>query len=295
MSLMADSTRSSKKRKSSDPHAHRARPPAVVNPGFVRSPESDVWIRDGSRTLYATQRIFLQAASSVFRDTFAKETPQETHDELAIFDLPEQGDAVALFLGYVHPGKLSNSDGVPFNLVFDAQVIHEVARMAEKYAAPLVISQVLNEHLQKLYGLDLDGMSALNALGLALIYKYEAHVTSALRSFDKTIVRDVGTSVRSRETQRPGETLEELEQREGHTEDSRDFNLSDMDPDILERLSIHHISEFCRVAGQVASRPGYTWRKASESFVVSVPALSSDAEHKSIMLTVTGRSIGLQM
>lgn len=229
--------------------------------------------------MYATQRIFLQAASSAFRETFARDTPNETHDELAIFDLPEQGDAVALFLGYVHPGKLSNSEGIPFNLVFDADVIHEVARMGERYGAPLVISQVLNEHLPKLYGLDLSGMNALNALGLALVYNYESHVIQALRSFDKTIVRDEGTSVRSRETQRPGETLEELEQREGHTEDSRDFNLSDMDPDILARLSIHHISEFCRVAGQVASRAGYTWRKASEAFVVSgsaYPDVSSE-------------------
>lgn len=92
----------------------------IVSELFPLTPEVDVFVRTrfaGFRLtkvkLFGTTKLYLQAASTVFRDTLAIATPGETHQSIPIIDIEEDSVVAELFLLHVHPGKLVLQNGSP--------------------------------------------------------------------------------------------------------------------------------------------------------------------------------------
>lgn len=229
---------------------------------FPLSSEVDIFVRSRAVahkvTLFGTNKVFLQATSPVFRDVLQVGHPAETHESIPIIDVDDHPLDLELFLVHVHPGKLILPNGDLRDLAVRPGDLLDVARITEKYDAPLVLHSLLSTYLPIFYGpnreLPTDG---INAFGLALVYNSSFHVRAALRSFamqkpdmlcndsDDDNDRDEGRPVRR----------------------ARQFNLSHMDRDILEKLSLDHIVEFSRVAGKIGSK--YTWADAARDFRVS--------------------------
>lgn len=241
----------------------KKQPEITVSPLFPSTSEVDVFVRTRylapNVTLCGTNKIFLQAASSVFRDAFQVGHPAETHDSIPIIDVDEHPVDLELFLLHLHPGKLTRPNGdlyQPHTLVCSSR-IHHVARVTEKYNAPLVLHSLLSTYLPMFYGPHRDhATDAINALGLALVYNTRFHVRAALCSFER---------------QKPDAFCNDHDDDEDIEEGdpvrrAREFNVWHMDRDILDRISTFHVAEFSRVAGKIGSR--YAWSDAARDFRV---------------------------
>ena len=244
-------------------------PNVTIHKTFPLGPEVDIFVRvkihSGLFYLFGTRKVLLQAASSVFQDMLAIAEPRMTYKSIPIVDIVEDYYTVELLLVHLHPGKLTlSSTNLPSGREVGSSALHDAARMAEKYDAPLVLHSLLNTHLPVLYGPErIFPTDCVDAFGLAVVFGATFHVRAALRSF---------------ETYKPDRTCDEDDDEDDDENDRKDegvnndvrrakeFNLSHMDHDILARLSVHQIAEFSRVAGRIG--PGYSWVRAAREFKV---------------------------
>lgn len=246
----------------------------TVSALFPHTPDVDIFVRtketgwrDVRVELFGTTKVFLQAASTVFRDALAIASAGETHESIPIIDIEEDARYLELFLLHVHPGKLilSNGDLRPTTASLSTFSVLNVVLMAEKYDAPLVLNSVLNTYLPILYDpyrhlepkSTGDADYAINAFGLAIAYRKLIHVRPALRSL---------------ETYKPDERCNDADddfdaEERKPLRRAREFNLWHIYPGIRNKMPSRDIVEFCRVAGKIG--PDYTWEDAAEAFTVS--------------------------
>ena len=285
----------------------------TVDRSFGCLPDIDVYVRtvtgEGSSkpfaTLFGTTKLFLQAASSVFRKDPNFAVGGDTHESIPIIDIEEQSYHVQLFLLFLlpsHPDIRTERDWKLPAMFEQPADIHAVARLAKKYDAPLVLKSLLNKYLPGFYAGDHDGeyrheTAPFDAFGLALVYGSESHARAALRSFEFNKMHEPDLSASpSRKRKLPADsddddsvsnggetaTLSDDYPAEDRNKEhlARDFDLSHMNKDILARISMAHVAEFCRVAGLVRYWKGYTWTQAAKDFMVSA----------AVSLTPTSRS-----
>ena len=264
----------------------KTQPKISVSDLFPLTPEVDIIVRSRSAAyveLFGTSKIFLQAASSVFRDTLLIGSPTETHESIPIIDIGESRMDVAIFLFHLHPGKLtpSNAECAQAGRVGTSR-LERLAKMAIKYDAPLVLHSLLGTYLPVLYepgrGYRTD---PINAFGLALVFNAFVHARAALRSLDACKLEPDESS--------DEEDVEESNEKQLSVPQAREFNLSHMDRDILGQLSVHHIAEFSRVAGKIG--PDFTWVDAAKDFKVRTDPGPSSRSRSSAMLTVFARPL----
>jgi hypothetical protein len=124
----ASASGSAPKRKRTDA-ASTPQPPVVEKfSEYFNDPDADILLRSVDGRLFATQRMYLCAASSVFEDMFKVPQPIE-NDEMApkegqaapgvlpIVEMAEEGDELEPFLRWIHRDT--------FNDIYDPCVYRE--------------------------------------------------------------------------------------------------------------------------------------------------------------------------
>lgn len=277
----------------------------TIDRSFSLIPDIDIYVRTvtsrGSlkplATLFGASKLFLQAASSVLKNDPKCGAGNETHESIPIIDMDGYPHLVRIFLLFLlpsHPENRTDRDWKVPTVLEQPHDIHAVARLAEKYDAPLVLKSLLNTYLPVFYAGDHDEeyKSArretwpFDAFGLALVYGFKFHARAALKSFESNKMHEpdlpaspsrkrklVADSDEDDSVSDGGETAILSDDHPAEDRDkehlARDFDFSHMNKDILARISMAHVAEFCRVAGLMRYWKGYTWRQAAKDFRVS--------------------------
>jgi len=214
---------------------------AKYHKDFEKTPRSDIILESSNGWHFATSKIYLVAASSVFEDTLlvGSEGAANTVDSLPLIVLPDhRGSLIRGFLSFVQTSPQVEPPLLPRYSTLD-----ELLQMADKYDAPLVGRSIASHYFPILLNAD---VQLFQLFAVALI-----HSQFRTRPFVEAVLVQLGNTA----VGAPEVDLELIYHDSAGNKDLkmlgnkgfRPFNLEDLPFELLERINLRDIVEFTRV------------------------------------------------
>lgn len=253
--------------------------------------EADLVVRSADGTLFATQKLYLQAISPVFTDTLkvGSFSASEKRNARPVLRLAESLEDVELLL------RLAQRDRYAVNgqeLELNLKAVRRASLLADKYDLAPVVQDYLFGYLLPTFlphwgeaekVASSRGVSVMPVFALACVHRREAVIKEALRAMDFWGPHESGASVLSHD-----DTSDPAKQKSGW----RYYGLGDMDLELARRVPLGYLLQFAKLQNKVLTREDYSFPNAADDWKVSsslrtlVPT-SSDLTSPSSLADVT--------
>jgi hypothetical protein len=239
--------------------AAEAPPKPQYSADFPIGAESDVLLQASDGVYFATQQLFLRAASSVFRDTLLVGSDcapsAETFEGLPVIKLAEFAFTIQRFLALIQ-----SSPVVAPSVLITIQELDKLLTMCDKYDAPLAGRWAA---LRFFPGF-LESTGQMHFIALTLIhaqYKTRHHLEAAIRRLNIGVVKQVDASA--------PHFMVKTEMKRVVLPGFRSLNVSDIPSECLRRMAIEDVVEISRLQMKVAEEDKYNYDQAAKDFTVS--------------------------
>ena len=240
----------------------------TYSPLYTLSPDTDLVLQSSDGVLFATRTLYVRAASYVFDEILGMppSVDEEKRDGHLLLKIEEESEVVTLFLMYTGRGAHAYTT-TPLPLWAHVELL---SKMFDKYDAPLLAVTFVKFQLPRFLG---DQRNAIldtshnvkphKVFALAVIHGVEDVARQALRWHDKVwqvLSKNANGYVSF--SHHPDYEVENMMR-------GRPCGPGDLPLDLLGRLELKHLKQYCELHAKVVSYPTYSWTDAADDFNVS--------------------------